>query len=225
MTGITHMPVSTGFLYFFKYIFLALALYFVYYIARIIGASLKGTLGESRRDWQQRHGEKAQGKSHLSAGSASGVAEVDSLATECTVASIKVERSWGERLRGIKNSRSKEANHFEGAEEVTCGSLKAIASAGFLEIVSGVDTKTKRLPIEKEPITLGRARDCTIRVRDGFASSHHAKVYAGKDGAILEDTDSRNGTFLGEERLQEPLLLEDGDVFSIGDATFRYTRF
>ena len=98
-------------------------------------------------------------------------------------------------------------------------------TSGFLEIVSGVDTKTKRLPIEKEAVILGRGRDCTLRIRDGYASSRHAKVYADVDGVCLEDLGSRNGTFLNGRRLTEPAALEDGDTFSIGDAVFRYSRF
>lgn len=92
---------------------------------------------------------------------------------------------------------------------------------GFLEILSGIETDAKRLPIEEE-ITLGRSAKCTLRIRDPFASSRHAKLTPGHSGVILSDLGSRNGTFMGDKRLTKPVLLRDGDVFNIGEAAVRF---
>ena len=70
---------------------------------------------------------------------------------------------------------------------------------------------------------LGRAHDAAIRVESGGVSRHHARITVTGDQALLEDLDSKNGTFLSAQRVEAPLLLRDGDQIRLGRAvlTFR----
>lgn len=91
----------------------------------------------------------------------------------------------------------------------------------WLEVLSGMPAPAGGIPV-RGPLIFGRSNDADVRVPDPFVSSRHARLTPDPDGAILEDLGSRNGTSLGAVRLEGPVRLKDGDVFAVGDATFRY---
>lgn len=97
------------------------------------------------------------------------------------------------------------------------------AGREWLEVVSGMEAPADGIPIQG-PVVFGRLADCTVRIPDPFVSGHHARLTPGLEGATLEDLGSRNGTWLGQERLEGPVRLQDGDHFAVGDVTFRYHR-
>jgi pSer/pThr/pTyr-binding forkhead associated (FHA) protein len=43
----------------------------------------------------------------------------------------------------------------------------------------------------------------------------HARFTPSEDGVLLEDLASKNGTFCNGERLEEPVLLSDGDLVQV----------
>lgn len=94
---------------------------------------------------------------------------------------------------------------------------------GRLEVIAGMDPPAGGIPIHGT-LLFGRASDCPVRIPDPFVSSHHARLVPGSEGVVLEDLGSRNGTWLGPERLEGPVRLQDGDHFAVGDVTFRYHR-
>lgn len=69
---------------------------------------------------------------------------------------------------------------------------------------------------------IGRAPDATIQCDVTGVSRHHARIVVAKDGATLEDLDSKNGTYLQGKRITSAPLT-DGDEIRIGTArlTFR----
>ena len=91
----------------------------------------------------------------------------------------------------------------------------------WLEVVCGLDVPEGRIPLEG-PTLFGRAADCTVRLPDAFVSGHHARLTPGSGGAVLEDLGSRNGTWLGQDRIEGSVRLQEGDLFAVGDVTFRY---
>ncbi|MBQ7568682.1 FHA domain-containing protein [bacterium] len=229
LNELSQLPVSIGVLFFCKLVFLAALLGFVYYVARSVMVSLKEAERQGSHNWQHQHSELlcssekeggAVAALNLSPASRSDSA---SFCAEMTV-SQKPERRTG-KLGTSKNVLTGLPRDSAG-DSATCSSLPAILeTSGFIEGVSGAAGKVKRYPIEKSDIVFGRARDCTVRIRDAFASSHHARVWADKDGVYLEDLHSRNGTLFNGSRIDGSIALEDGDVFSVGDAVFRYSRF
>ena len=49
-------------------------------------------------------------------------------------------------------------------------------------------------------------------------SRHHARVYLSPEGAVVEDLDSKNGTYVNGHRIQALTALDDGDELQISMA-------
>ena len=74
-------------------------------------------------------------------------------------------------------------------------------------------------------LTFGRAGDNTgVLDGDDYASTHHARVEATRDGVWLVDLGSTNGTWVNGEQLDGRRRLHDGDVVRIGQTELRYER-
>lgn len=75
-----------------------------------------------------------------------------------------------------------------------------------------------------DPLEIGRADSCTIRLEDAYVSQMHAKLFA-KDGAwFVEDLGSTNGTFLNEARVAAPAAIAPGDIVRVGKTTLELRR-
>jgi DNA-binding winged helix-turn-helix (wHTH) protein len=74
-----------------------------------------------------------------------------------------------------------------------------------------------RFPLEKGENVLGRDPDCEVVIDLPTVSRRHARIRVEADAARVEDLESKNGTFLNEERLgREGATLESGDVLTLG---------
>jgi sigma-B regulation protein RsbU (phosphoserine phosphatase) len=68
-------------------------------------------------------------------------------------------------------------------------------------------------------ITLGRANDCTVPIKDRFLSRRHAEIVPDDgDGWLLRDCGSVNGTLLNGLRVVDPQPLRPGDRIGLGDS-------
>ncbi len=65
---------------------------------------------------------------------------------------------------------------------------------------------------------LGREEGASVRADSSGVSRQHARLVISGDAATLEDLGSKNGTFVGDERLSSPRVLADGDVIRLGQA-------
>jgi hypothetical protein len=65
------------------------------------------------------------------------------------------------------------------------------------------------------PLTIGRAPDNGLVVRDGRASRHHARIDGRRGTLVLSDVGSSNGLFVNERRV-ESVALGVGDRIRIG---------
>jgi len=70
----------------------------------------------------------------------------------------------------------------------------------------------------ERPITLGRAAECTIPIKDRFLSRHHAEITFTAGQWMVRDCGSVNGTLLNGAKLLEPALLRAGDRITLGDS-------
>jgi putative secretion ATPase (PEP-CTERM system associated) len=64
-------------------------------------------------------------------------------------------------------------------------------------------------------IIIGRSPDNEIYIQSKFVSRHHAQLTSDQYGCAIEDLNSTNGVFIGEERIKKHRL-KDGDVVSLG---------
>jgi ABC-type multidrug transport system ATPase subunit len=79
------------------------------------------------------------------------------------------------------------------------------------------------LPIYRSTLRLGRGKDNDVILEDLKVSSHHAQFSLGRDGWLVGDLNSKNGTFLNEQQLmpRKAAPLNVGDVVRLGDFAFR----
>jgi hypothetical protein len=71
-------------------------------------------------------------------------------------------------------------------------------------------------PLLEEVTTIGRTAANSIALPDGSVSSTHARVVRTAEGFVLEDSGSRNGTFVNSEKVAGKRLLADGDTVRFG---------
>jgi len=67
----------------------------------------------------------------------------------------------------------------------------------------------------KADILLGRDSECDIVIPLRQVSRHHARISPTAEGVLLEDLDSKNGTYLNGALIKERELLVDGDELQI----------
>ena len=83
-------------------------------------------------------------------------------------------------------------------------------------------TPGSRYAIE-ESLVIGRAEDADLTLDSSEASRHHARIVSADGlGYLLEDLDSKNGTYLNGALLSEPAQLGDGDSVFLAGITFRF---
>jgi HD-GYP domain-containing protein (c-di-GMP phosphodiesterase class II)/pSer/pThr/pTyr-binding forkhead associated (FHA) protein len=63
--------------------------------------------------------------------------------------------------------------------------------------------------------TIGRKSDNLVCLLDAKASRTHARIYATKEGFLIEDLESSNGTYINGNKI-ESILLKSGDKIRIG---------
>lgn len=71
---------------------------------------------------------------------------------------------------------------------------------------------------------IGRAADNSILITDDSVSAHHARLTYISGQWILEDLGSRNGTFVNDLPVDQPLVVTYGDQIRFGSLIFLLDR-
>lgn len=96
---------------------------------------------------------------------------------------------------------------------------KSAQAAQWLVVTSG-ELAGRRFVLSGQPISIGRAPDSTIVIRDDFASNRHARVAPREGQWMVEDLGSTNGTYLGRARVTQPTPVPLGVPIRIGRSSF-----
>ena len=104
---------------------------------------------------------------------------------------------------------SGEARELRRASKAGGFYCRLIAEDGQVGLVAGENT-------------LGRGPDSVLWIDDDTVSRRHARIRVENDGAVIEDLDSRNGTFVGGQRIDAPAVLHDGDRIRLGSFELRF---
>lgn len=99
------------------------------------------------------------------------------------------------------------------------GRPQAAQSAQWLVVTTG-ELQGRRFALSGQPISIGRAPDSTIVIRDDFASNRHARVRPQDGQWVVEDLGSTNGTYLGRARVTAPTPVPLGVPIRIGRSSF-----
>ncbi len=86
-----------------------------------------------------------------------------------------------------------------------------------LLVAQGGPLKGQRWQVS-QAIVLGRESTCDVAISDRQISRFHARLTPTTEGVILEDLGSKNGTHLNGALLSAPVVLQDGDIFSVAMA-------
>ncbi len=104
---------------------------------------------------------------------------------------------------------------IQGIPKITPSSDKRQAS---LIVISG-GSAGKIFRLGREPMTVGRAKECEISIDDEGISRRHARLQQdGFGNVMLEDLNSTNGTYVNGTRINQQAL-RDGDKVQVGSIT------
>jgi pSer/pThr/pTyr-binding forkhead associated (FHA) protein len=73
-------------------------------------------------------------------------------------------------------------------------------------------------------MTIGRAPECELRLEDTYASQQHARLFAKNGSWFVEDLGSTNGTFVNDQKLAAPAMLQPGDKVRVGQTILELRR-
>src|SRR6266550_1254699 len=76
----------------------------------------------------------------------------------------------------------------------------------------------QQLALPGDLITLGRASDCTIPIKDRFLSRKHAEIVRDRGTWFVRDCGSVNGTLVNGVKIADPVPLRPGDRIALGDS-------
>jgi len=93
---------------------------------------------------------------------------------------------------------------------------------GMLRIRDG-EMAGQHLRLECAIVSVGRDPECDFIITDISISRKHAQFLHQLDGDYVQDLGSRNGTRVNEEPLQQPKLLQTGDVVMLGNVHLEYS--
>jgi pSer/pThr/pTyr-binding forkhead associated (FHA) protein len=68
---------------------------------------------------------------------------------------------------------------------------------------------------DQDRVRIGRQPDNDLSFdpqKDSSVSGYHAEIYRDGDAVFLQDLQSRNGTFVNGRKIDQPVLLKDGDM-------------
>lgn len=73
-------------------------------------------------------------------------------------------------------------------------------------------------------LTIGRSVDNQIILDDDYVSTHHARLSPSRQGVLLQDLNSTNGTFVNDSRITTPTLVTAADRIRIGRTSMSLGR-
>jgi phosphoserine phosphatase RsbU/P len=91
----------------------------------------------------------------------------------------------------------------------------------YLTSISG-SAFGQRIELDKPRMVMGRHPECEITLDSGAISRQHACITNPGEAFVLEDLQSRNGTFLNGHLIAEPTRLSEGDLIRICDLEFSF---
>lgn len=81
--------------------------------------------------------------------------------------------------------------------------------------------ESREVPLNEGENVLGREGDDVVRIDSPSVSRRHARIVVAGGHATLEDLGSKNGTYVGTERVTGPVPLADGDRIRVGNVMIK----
>jgi len=87
-------------------------------------------------------------------------------------------------------------------------------------IVVGGDAKAAEINLNL-PAILGRGREANLTLPHPLVSRQHCEIFEQDGRLAVRDMGSLNGTFVNNQKIEEPTILPSGDLLTVGAVTFR----
>jgi hypothetical protein len=71
---------------------------------------------------------------------------------------------------------------------------------------------------------IGRGAECELRLDDTYISQQHARIFGRNGSWYVEDLGSTNGTFVNDQKLAAPAMIQGGDRIRVGTTTLEVRR-
>lgn len=83
----------------------------------------------------------------------------------------------------------------------------------------------RTIPLHDGKHVVGRSAECDLQVASSAVSRRHATIFVRGTRAVIQDLDSRNGTYVRGRRVKKAAELRDGDSVRVGDVAFVFRLF
>ena len=90
-------------------------------------------------------------------------------------------------------------------------------------VIHAEGSKPRAVPVSGNMV-MGRAPECELALDDTFVSQQHARLFAKNGSWYVEDLGSTNGTFVNDQRLAAPAMVQPGDRVRVGTTVLELRR-
>jgi DNA-binding winged helix-turn-helix (wHTH) protein len=147
----------------------------------------------------------------------------DSFVSEATLAGLVAEVRTALRDDARKPRFVRTVHNFGYAFSGEVADEPAESTRQEQELCVRLIWRNREIELRQGENILGRTRDAVVWIEGSTVSRRHARLRVEGGTASLEDLGSKNGTFVGDARIEAITPLADGDSFRLGDEwmTFR----
>lgn len=134
------------------------------------------------------------------------------------------EQERQQRRAAKEASRAPTPDPAPARSRARFGRGRAKGSPTLLVVTEGPLAGTS-LPLRGQAILIGRNPECALVLDDDYASGRHCRIYqdpSAREGWLVEDLGSTNGTFIGREKLTSPQPAEVGTALRIGKTVLEF---
>src|SRR5450755_2490341 len=93
-----------------------------------------------------------------------------------------------------------------------------------LIVLAGAKDGTQ-IPLKKDKFVIGRASECTLRAGSEAISRRHCAILRSDGVWVARDLGSRNGTYINDQKIEQPTPLSVGDELRVGPLKFRVEEY
>jgi pSer/pThr/pTyr-binding forkhead associated (FHA) protein len=93
-----------------------------------------------------------------------------------------------------------------------------------LIVLAGAKDGTQ-IPLKKDKFVIGRASECTLRAGSEAISRRHCAILRTDGVWTARDLGSRNGTYVNDQKIEQPTPLSVGDELRVGPLKFRVEEY
>ena len=134
----------------------------------------------------------------------------------CAFADDKKTVDAGDIMSAVEELNWKEIEYTSGNYR----QIRNVVSAGQPDYLARIEVRTEGEMVsehmfEAGRVIVGRSPDNEIYIKSKFVSRHHAQFVIDESGCTVEDLNSTNGVYIGENRVKK-YLLKNGDVVTMG---------